>query len=273
MDVKMIIDKVYHCALDDTIDLLEKLSMNKNDIESIFELEELSLLRKFNKLYGTKFSLYLFYEKDPCRYHGFNLSKMTGKFKEQWQDNSGWLKMSFHARTKRLPDFPYINTKYEIAKKDCEDVKKEIVRFAGIETWENITRTHYWGGSKEAVRAWHDCGIWGLFYHSGVSSWLPDYRALHFSKTQLKELSKKDFWYDKDTDMLYITTNLMLPGWTVKQVKQRLEKLDKQRIVEAWVDDFNLIELKTHLEETIKWCTVHNYKPAFYEEVFKKIAI
>jgi len=262
----MFMQKAYHCALDDTIDILEKITEKENNIDSIFEIEEFSLLKDLYSKYGTKFSLYLFYEKDPCLYNGFNLSQMTDKFKEEWRENANWLRMSFHARTKRLPDFPYGKADYETAKKDLEDVKSEIFRFAGSEVWENFTRTHYWSGSRAAVKAWRDCGIKGLFYQGGV---LPEYRSLYFTESQLKRLWNKDFWYDAELGMLYITTNVMLPGKTIEEVKERLKELEERRIIEAWCDDYNVLELKEHLEEVIRWCTQHNYQPAFYEEVFR----
>ena len=76
-------DRVYHCALDDTINVLEEINQKADDLRSIFDVEVMAILKQFHEQYGTKFSLYLFYEKLA----GFNLSQMTDKFAGQWQEN------------------------------------------------------------------------------------------------------------------------------------------------------------------------------------------
>jgi hypothetical protein len=68
--------------------------------------------------------------------------------------------------------------------------------------------------------------------------------------------------------MLYIATNVMLPGKSVLDVKNRLESLTGRRIIEAWCDDYNVVELKENIAEVIKWCSKHKYEPAFYEDAF-----
>jgi hypothetical protein len=240
-----------------------------SEISSIFEIKELSLLKGWNIKYGTKFSLYLFYEKK-----GFNLRFMTHKFRREWRENADWLRMSFHARTKRFPypDFPYgeidQQTDYETAKKDLQDVRREVFRFAGTDVWESITRTHYWSGSRESVKAWRDNGIKGLFISASPQIHLPPLKTTYFSKSQLENLWSKDYWYDHEFNMLYIATNVMLPGKSVLDVKNRLESLTERRIIEAWCDDYNVVELKEHIAEVIKWCSKHKYEPAFYEDVF-----
>jgi len=265
----MLKEKVYHIGIDDTIDLMEEITEKASRMKSIFELETLSLLREWHIRYGTKFSLYLFYEKK-----GFNLRFMTDKFRKEWQENSDWLRMSFHARTKRVPypDYPYgeidHQTDYRTAKKDLEDVRREVFRFAGKEVWENITRTHYWSGSRDSVKAWRDCGIKGLFISPPPEVILPPLRTTYFTNAQLKRLWLKDFWYDAEFDILYITTNVMLPGKTVEEINERLGNLKGRRIIEAWCDDFNVVELKAQIETLISWCRRHNYEPAFYEDIF-----
>jgi len=134
---------------------MEEITEKASKIKPIFEIEALSLLRNWHKKYGAKFSLYFFYENK-----GFNLRFMTHDFREEWEENSDWFRMSFHARTKRYAyiDNPYgeINhtTDYYTAKKDLEELRREVFRFAGSDVWENITRTHYWTGFRQTVKAW-----------------------------------------------------------------------------------------------------------------------
>ena len=60
----------------------------------------------------------------------FNLSEMTDAYKEEFKANSDWLKFGFHAR-QEFPDYPFVNISYDDMKKDFENIKREVVRFAG----------------------------------------------------------------------------------------------------------------------------------------------
>ena len=56
----------------------------------------------------------------------FNLSMMTDRFKDEWQDNASWLKLSFHSDFENVD--PYINSGYQEVFNDCNAVQKEIKR-------------------------------------------------------------------------------------------------------------------------------------------------
>lgn len=258
---EMVMDKVYHCALDDTIDVLEELTRKATVVKSLFDVEVMDLLRTFHNRYGAKFSLYLFYEKLGT----FNLSQVTDRFRREWEDNRDWLRLSFHARTKKpgvVDYYLYTQAGYEQAREDFTLIKDEILRFAGPASWEDYPRTHFWSGTKHAVRAWRDCGVKGLFYS------YPGYSAMYFSEAQLKELWRKDFWYDPELQMLYIATNVKLPCLTIPDVEKDLAGLMDRRIIEIFADDYNVLELKDHMETAIAWAVRNNYRSAFYEDVF-----
>jgi hypothetical protein len=257
--------RVYHCALDDTIDVLEEINRKAAGLRSIFDVEVMALLKRFHEDYGATFSLYLFYEK----LDGFDLSQMTDQFADQWRANSDWLKMSFHSRTKKpgvVDYYLYDRADYETARKDFLDIKREILRFAGPECWDNYPRTHFWSGTRDAVSAWRDCGVDGLFYS------YPGFAAMYFDQTQLEGLWQKDFWFDDDMDMLFITTNVKLPCLSIDEINQNLTGLTDRKIIEIFADDYNLVELKEHMETAIKWATANGFAPAFYENVFSNSA-
>jgi hypothetical protein len=46
-----------------------------------------------HELYGTKVTLFLFYESG-----GFNLSRMSERYREEFCSQAEWLKLGFHAR-------------------------------------------------------------------------------------------------------------------------------------------------------------------------------
>lgn len=257
-------DRVYHCGLDDTIVVLEEISDKADSLKSILDVEIMALLRHFHERYGAKFTLYLFYEL----LDGFNLTQMTDKFADEWRRNSDWLKLSFHARTRNPPVVDYYlydKADYETAREDFRVIKQEILRFAGPESWDNYPRTHFWSGTRETVRAWRDCGVDGLFYS------YPGFDAMYFDEATLKELWKKDFWYDPDTQMLFIATNVKLPCLTVDEVKEDLDKLRDRKLLEIFADDYNLLELAEHMGTAMSFAADNGYKPVFHEEVFAQL--
>jgi len=258
---RLVMDKVYHCALDDTINILEEITQKADGLKSIFDVEVMALLRQFHEKYGAKFSLYLFFEKT----NGFDLRQVPERFRAQWRQNADWLKMSFHSKTRKPEDvhyYTYEEADYQTAKDDFDMIKREILRFAGPEVWDNYPRTHFWSGSKEAVRAWRDCGIDGLFYS------YPGYPAMYFDDAKLKELQAMDFWYDREMGMLFLPTNIKLPCLTVEEVKKDLVASEGRRVIEIFCDDHNLQELWEHMDTAIRWAVEHGYQPAFYEEAF-----
>lgn len=100
-------------------------------------------LKKIHEKYGFKVSLNCFYHND---HHEFVLKDMPDIWKQEFIDNSDWLKLSFHAYGE-FPDRPYIEASAEEFARDYDLVKNEIIRFAGEESfiapivihWANIS--------------------------------------------------------------------------------------------------------------------------------------
>ena len=128
----------YRLSLDDNIWFLKDVSDNADQYKSIFENSYLALLKEVHRTYGTKIHINIYYQTE-----GFNLSQMTTKFRNEWRENAGWLRLSFHA-LQNDPDVPYINAGYKQVKTDCDLVKEQIRRFAGDELMGPVTTLH-WG--------------------------------------------------------------------------------------------------------------------------------
>lgn len=103
----------------------------------------LKRLKKIHDDYGFKATLNCFFHND--HEGNFTLDQMPDIWKSEFADNSDWLKFSFHSKGE-FPDRPYIESTAEEFGKDYDDVKREIVRFAGEESfippevihWANI---------------------------------------------------------------------------------------------------------------------------------------
>lgn len=140
-------------TIDDNIRFLQELT--NGNYESMFCNPYLSLLKKLHDTYGIKIQLNLFYQNPT-----FTLAQMTDKYKSEWEQNSQWLKLSFHSRLENA--YPYQDALYEEVHNDCKAVHDEILRFAGEKSLGKTTTVHCCVTTKDGVRAFVDNKVQGL---------------------------------------------------------------------------------------------------------------
>ena len=145
--------KKFCFTVDDNIRFLQELT--QGDYESLFSHPYTALLKRLHEKYGVKIQLNLFYESDS-----FTLAQTTDKFRQEWQANADWLKLSFHSRLENVR--PYEYSDYDEVYRDCFAVHEQILRFAGENTLAKTTTIHYCRTTKEGTRALSDCGVQGL---------------------------------------------------------------------------------------------------------------
>ncbi len=143
--------------IDDVIWCLRDLT--RNHPASMFDVPFFKMLKKAHDDYGMKVQLNLFYRTDF--FYGndeFTLADVTADYKKEWEDNSDWLKLAFHAK-QEFPDYPYVNATYEDVKANFEDIKREVIRFAGEKTFTYNMTNHWLPMSKAGCQALYDCGV------------------------------------------------------------------------------------------------------------------
>lgn len=143
--------------IDDVIWLFRDLTRKRP--KSMFDLPYLAGLKKAYDLYGVKSQLNVFYR--TCFWYGndeFSLSDMTDAYKQEFIENSHWLKFAFHAK-EEWPDYPYVNADYDLVDQNFKLVRDEIFRFAGENSFTYSVVPHWAPMSKEGVMALKDNGI------------------------------------------------------------------------------------------------------------------
>ncbi|MBP5641066.1 MAG: hypothetical protein J6X55_16415 [Victivallales bacterium] len=131
--------------------------LSKQRPKHAFDHFYLAHLKKLNKLYGLKVTLNTFFHDD---HHDCDLTAMPDIWKNEFIDNSDWLKFSFHAYSE-FPDRPYAEADAETFGHDWDITQQEIVRFAGEESfiapvvihWANI----HPAVAQEAIRRGMTC--------------------------------------------------------------------------------------------------------------------
>ena len=145
--------KTFCFTIDDNIRFLKEITQEKPN--SIFDHPYLAMLRRLHEKFGIKIQLNLFY-----RMTGFDLSMASDRFKNEWQENADWLKLSFHSD--RENGFPYQNSSYDEVFHDCRAVHNEILRFAVPASLAETTTVHFCQTTPEGTRALADNGVKGL---------------------------------------------------------------------------------------------------------------
>lgn len=140
-------------TIDDNIRFFKEIYENKN--KSIFEHPYLSMLLRLNKRFGLKVQLNLFYKTE-----NFDLSMMSDMYKAEWENNSDWLKLSFHSEYEN--ESPYAFSGYDEVYDHCKAVNGAILRFASETSLAKTTTIHYCAATDDGVLAVKDNGYKGL---------------------------------------------------------------------------------------------------------------
>ncbi len=226
----------FRLSSDDNILFLQDLTKNQDKYTSIFENPYLALYKKAHDRFGACVHLNLFYEYIPdakffsAHPDRFDLSMMTDKFKSEFEANSDWLKLAFHANAE-FPDKPY---KFATAEKITEDflkIRREIVRFAGEGSMTNSTTVHWGEANREVVRALHSLGLRSLTGYFRRNAKGEPSVSYYFDGEQLDHIGSRDFWYDESEDMIFAQIDLVLNEKTYADVMEALPKIadDPQR--------------------------------------------
>jgi hypothetical protein len=263
----------YRLSLDDNIWFLKDVSDHARQYKSIFENSYLALLKEVHETYGTKIHINIYYQTA-----GFNLSQMTTKFRNEWKENAGWLRLSFHA-LQNDPDVPYINAGYKQVKTDCDMVKEQIRRFAGEELMGPVTTLHWGEATIEGCRALRDSGytaLAGYFrYEIGDDEYPVSY---YLDKERRQHLSKRSIWRDNREGVIFSKIAIVINNHDLEQIIPYLDDY-KKRINNTGFMDLMIHEqyfyssykdyqpdYRQKVLTAVKWATDNGYKPAFLSE-------
>jgi hypothetical protein len=267
--LKKIVNK-YRLSLDDNIWFLQDISKNANRYRSIFENPYLSLFKQVHDTYGTKIHFNIYYQTE-----GFDLSQMTDKFKNEWKENAGWIKLNFHA-LQNDPDRPYINAGYDEVKRDCDMVMDQIRRFAGEEMLGPVTTLHWGEATVEGCRALRDSGYKGLSGYFNVDDTEPV--SYYLNMDQRRNLNNRFIWRDNKEGIIFTRIALVINTVRLEEIVPYLEGLRSDSHKPAYIDlmiheqyfypfyvayqpDYG-IKVMT----AVKWAIDNGFQPAFLSE-------
>ena len=265
----------YRFSVDDNIQFLKDLAVNASRCASLFDNWYLAFWRQMHERYGARIQLNIYYATDQ---RDFNLSQMPERYRDEWQANADWLRLTFHAYADK-PDRPYLHATYEEIERDYLLVTREIERFAGPELLSPFTTVHWGEAPLEACRALRGHGIVGLagyFLFSGEEPVV----SYYLDAEQTRHLSGRDYWKDTREDILFIRHDQVCNTMPLAEIVPHLEKVvadpHQSEVLELMVHEQYFCPFLPHylpdvgqrVEQAIAWVTERGYRPVFYEEGF-----
>ena len=255
-------------TVDDNIRCLKELT--RGNYDSIFEHPYLAVYKRLHKRFDLKIQLNLFYEDLE-----FDLSEMTDRYAKEWKKCSDWLKLSFHSRLENVR--PYISSGYDEVYQDCNNVQREICRFASPLSLGKTTTVHYCQATTEGLRALKDCGVKGLLglYIS------PEKLMTSYQSTQGElELLRKGQTVTSD-GISYASIDIVLNSYNKASILEQLSSLNGRELIKVMIHeqyfypDYKAYQpdFEEKLTATFEYLTENGYKSVFLEETLKKEVI
>jgi hypothetical protein len=262
----------YRFSIDDNSFFLRDISQKK--CASLFDCFYLKNLRELHSKYGTRFVLNIYYTTGD----GFELPQFPDLYKSQWQDNSDWLKLAFHAYA-NLPDRPYQYASPGQLIADLDKVAEQIIRFAGEKTYSPPTVIHWGMVQPTALKPLYERGVRVLSGYFRQSNGIWDINYL-LDDARSEYLSRHDALMDFGSGIVLSKIDIVCNETPVEHIVPTLEPLTKDPNCAEIMDLFTheqyfwpfysnyLPDHFQRLEVAIRWVTEQGYKPVFYHEGF-----
>lgn len=237
-------EKKFRLSSDDNIVFLRDLTAHRDEYRSIFDHPYLAMYRRVHEETGVCIDLNLFYEGFGNSIWGderFCLTQVTDKFRDEWEANSGWLRLSFHAAAER-PRYPYRTTPYEVIADDCAKVHREIIRFAGEKTLSHTMTAHYGAANEQSLLAVRNLGYRNV---AGYFEFQPDGSTLvayHYPKELVEHIGERDFWRDTLLDITFTRIDRVLnlaktPEENLAKVREAVASPTRGRFIELMIHE------------------------------------
>lgn len=188
----MLDTKLLHFAVDDVIVSFKQLT-ETNPI-SIFEIPLFGYLKKMHEKYGVVVSCYCFY---TCG--DFTLSNATRLYKQEFENNSSWLKFSFHGYTGREN---YEEQDLKMSQRQFQEVICNLKEIVGPSSLDSFARIHTFQASYDFICFLAQNGDYSL---KGLLSADDSRISYSLSKCDNAQL-KLDGWFQSDGLALLKTT-------------------------------------------------------------------
>lgn len=232
--------------------------INKNKYESIFENSSLGWYRDLHESYGVVISCYVYYEDGD-----FNLSKFPSRYKDEFIQNSSWLRFGFHT----------INgdTNYQSGNITSDYLKtvKEMERIAGSESIDNVVRLQMLQGSYNEIKELTELEDQPV---KGFLTADDNRQSYYLSEDENTYIYNHDEYYDNLTDLYFFSTDFRTEY--VTDINAKLKELKSN----CWYNQTGdlvvfshewalSLENKEKIEQVCNYAKNEGYRFEFFEDI------
>ena len=198
--------KYYHMSFDDVILCLQDITTNAEVYASVFENGFLGWCKKMHEIYGTTFSMYVFYANDKDN-PTWTLEDCTNAFADEFTANSDWLKFGLHAYAQGVNATGREST----AGTDYANAIDQLVRITGdVKCIDRVPRLHEYNGTLAALTAMRDCNLGPVGFIASADTDLTTPRdSYYFDADQNAYMYKHCYMYDADNMLHFVKTSYL----------------------------------------------------------------
>jgi len=197
---------------------------------------------------------------------------MPDIYKEEWTNNSDWLKLSFHSLQEN-PPIPYEHSSREEIKKDCDLVQSEIIRFAGIESLNLYTTLHYAAATKYGCLGLKDCGVKGLVGLFGTTGNL--HCSYHLSYDVCAFLQNHPYYKDNETNLFFFNNDMVINTVKLNEIPVLLKPKIGKGFIEIMIHEQYFYktyfayqsDFKDKVISAISFLINNEYQSVFLDEI------
>ncbi len=268
----MLPKKVYRFGIDDNIWFLRDIAQNRP--ASLFDNPYLKLIKELHEAYGTKFVLNLFYETADQKEY-FNLSMMPNDYKDEWKSCSDWLRLAFHAKSESTT---YELSSYEEVYRDCSNVHREIVRFAGEDSLSLYTTIHCTSTLSDGCRALVDLGIKGIVcLDPGKGPQIR--RSYYLNDDETFFMDDNAIVKDENMNLILLKNDIVINRGKLEDITPYLDSVllsDKNKQFmqillheQYFYEDYprHLPDYRERMETSLEWLQNNGYTSAYMEDI------
>lgn len=249
-------------TVDDNIRFLKEITENK--LNCIFRHPYLAMYKRLHEEYGVKVQLNLFY-----RMEGFDLSKIPDRYRQEFKENSDWLKFSFHSDFENVK--PYEFSGYDEIYKDCKKVNDNIKRFASESALAKTTTIHYCLVTEDGLRALADnqvVGLLGLFgdlKNPRTSYGINEENAIKIRNGKIVKINEFDV----------ASIDIVLNSFSKDSIIMQLDELKEREYIKVMIHEQYFYpdyvayqpEFEEKLKATFSFLKEHGYESEFLENL------
>ena len=252
--------KVLHFSFDDVIGVLKNL--NSETYTSVFEQYMLNDLKTLHDEYGCVFTLNCFCSDTS----GFDISQLTTKYANEFQQNKDWLRFSFHAEDS---DSNYSDASTYTVEPLVSYGKfvTGIYRLTGsYDCIDRFVRLGYFGGTLGIVNELMSTnnGIIGLYSSD-------DTRLSYYLDTVKNDIViSKGKLFDSENTIMFIRSLPRLDSNDVQSIISNID-LPYQKYTEVFGHEYSAsysVEFRTKISTICEWANSHGYEYGYFDKIF-----